>query len=209
MNKKTFVLMGTVLAVFALAVPATAVDETFTVTASVPQATGVSISAARVDSSTNEFTPVAGTTLNFNPLTFNSELGIWLPDHFFAVDVGAVGGAGAPDVTVTYTEGANPNDPDNGLGWKSTATFVQVTGEGEDQTETALTAHGPKKLLKDVNGELINDTEIQGGFLRIYLGIVTNDPNATFPDPAGAENFTNEDAPGDYDGTLLVSATIS
>jgi len=186
-----------------------AVTRSFVVSASVPRATGVGINAFKVDSATNAFTPVAGTNLSFDPMVFNTANGIYLPDHYFAIDVAAIGGAGSPDVTVAYSEGANPNSPGKGLGWKSTSTFVKVTGPTGSQTETGLTAHGPKKLLKDLIGEFINDTEITGGFLRIYIGVVTHDPAQRFPDPGSGVPFTNGDNPGTYDGTLVISATVA
>jgi hypothetical protein len=184
-------------------------SESFIVSAEVPQATGIAINASQVNASTEVWSTVSGNTLDFGMMTLSAD-GVYLPDHYFAVDVGATGGAGTPSVTVSYTEGTNPNSPDHGLGWKSTATFVRVEGGPgpEDQTEVPLSAHGPKKLLKDLSGELFSESEISGGFFRFYLGIVTGDPEATFPDPAAAEVFTNADAHGEYTGTLLVSASI-
>jgi hypothetical protein len=179
---------------------------TFTVSASVPTATSVSITATRVNVANNARTPVTGTTLSFDPMTFNTANQIWLPDHYFIIDVGTTGGAGNTDATFTYTEGANPNSPGHGLGWKSTATFAKVTSSGQ---ETGLTAHGPKRMLKDLNGEHILPAELTDGFLRVYLGIVTKDPSATVPDPASSELFTNADRPGTYDGSLVVTATVT
>ena len=184
------------------------VDKTFLVSATVPAATSVSISAFSVSGTPPVFTAVTGTSLSFNPLTFEPTNKIYLPNHFFAIDVAPVGGAGNPNVSFTYTEGSNPNSPGHGLGFKWTATFVKVTGPTNSPVETGIAAHGPKKLLKDLAGETINKTEITGGFLRIYLGVVTLDPNATFKDPTGAEVFSNADAPGPYDGSLLISATL-
>lgn len=172
----------------------------FLVSATIPAATGVTISAARVNSATNEFTPVTGTNLSFDPMTFDATNGIYLPDHFFAIDVGGVGGAGAPTVNVSYTEGLNPNGATNGLGSHAAATFVRV----ETASEVPLTAHGPKKLLKDITGESITTAEQSGGFLRIYAGIVTGDAST----PSGGAPFTNGDQPGAYNGTLVVTATV-
>lgn len=172
----------------------------FLVSASVPAATGVTIAASRVDAATNAFTPVVGTNLSFDPMTFEAVNQIYLPDHFFAIDVGAVGGAGSPSVNVSYTEGLNPNSPAKGLGWHGTATFVRV----ETASEVPLTAHGPQKLLKDLTGESITPAEQAGGFLRIYAGIVTGDAST----PAGGVPFTNGDQPGAYNGTLVVTATV-
>jgi len=133
-------------------------------------------------------------------LTFDALNGTYLPNHFFAIDVGVIGGAGTPDVTVTYTEGLNPNGAGNGLGWHSAATFVRV----ETASEVPLTAHGPKKLLKDLASEHITPAEVAGGFLRVYAGILTGDATT----PAGGLPFTNADAPGAYNGTLVVTATV-
>lgn len=181
-------------------VSAQAATTNFLVSASVPSATGVSIVASQVDSATNDFTPVAGTNLSFDPLTFEATNQIYLPNHFFAIDVGVTGGAGAPNVTVAYTEGLNPNTPGKGLGWHAAATFVRIEGT----TEVPLTAHGPKKLLKDLTSENITSAETTGGFLRVYTGIVTGDATT----PTGGVPFTNADKPGAYNGTLVVTATV-
>ena len=57
----------------------------FLVSATIPSASGVSIVATKVDSASNVFGATV-TALNFDPMVFNSNLGIWLPDHFFAID---------------------------------------------------------------------------------------------------------------------------
>ena len=108
-------------------------------------------------------------------------------------------------MTLSYTEGANPNNPGHGLGWKSTATFTKVVGS----TETSLSSHGPKKMLKDLSGEHVLPSEVSGGFLRVYLGIVSKDPTAPIPDPAASEVFTNADHAGAYDGSLVITATVA
>ena len=180
---------------------------TYTVSASVPQATSVNMGATRVNSADNSRSAVSGTALSFDPMTFNSANQIWLPDHYFAVDVTPGTGAGSTDVTLSYTEGANPNSgtSGHGLGWKSTATFMKVVGS----TETGLSGHGPKKMLKDLSGEHIVPSEVSGGFLRVYLGIVTKDSSQPIPDPAASEVFTNADHAGAYDGSLVITATVA
>lgn len=180
-------------------------SKSFVVSASVLKATGITIAASKVIAATNQWSSVVGNAMSFDPMEISDD-GVWLPKHFFAVDVGATGGAGSPSVTMTYTEGVNPNTPGKGLGWKSTATFVRVEGPDGDQTEVPLTAFGPKKLLKDLAGLVIPEAQIIGGFLRVYLGIVSGDPAAN--DPVGAEPFTNADAAGKYEGTLVISATV-
>lgn len=201
MNKTMGKLMMAAGVLLAIGVVSAQAETTnFLVSASVPSATGVSIVASQVDSATNDFTPVAGTNLSFDPLTFEATNQIYLPNHFFAIDVGVTGGAGAPNVTVAYTEGLNPNTPGKGLGWHAAATFVRIEGT----TEVPLTAHGPKKLLKDLTSENITSAETTGGFLRVYTGIVTGDATT----PTGGVPFTNADKPGAYNGTLVVTATV-
>ena len=192
-------------AAFSFATPSFAVplsaSKSFTLSASIQAATGISINASKVDTASNQFSPVTGLALSFNPMVPDLVNGTFVPDHYFAIDVGTTGGAGVPTVTVKYTEGANPNNPggpSHGLGTKSTATFVKISGT----TETQLTNHGPKKLLINTD-ETIAPSEIVGAYLRVYVGIVTGGTGV----PAGGEPFTNADVPGTYDGTLVVSAT--
>ena len=184
---------------------AAADTKTYTVSASIPLATSVNIGATRINSADNSRSAVSGTALSFDPMSFNSANQIWLPDHYYSVDVAPGTGAGNVDVTFSYTEGSNPNNPGHGLGWKSTATFMKVAGA----TETGLSTHGPKKMLKDLSGEHILPSEVSGGFLRVYLGIVSKDPSAPIPDPAASEVFSNADAAGSYDGSLVITATVA
>ncbi len=179
----------------------------FLVSATIPSASGVSIVATKVDSASNVFGATV-TALNFDPMVFNSNLGIWLPDHFFAIDIGVTSGVGSTNVTVKYTEGAKPNGQINGLGWKSTATFVKITGPENNQVETDLISHGPKKLLRDLaGGEQFTGAELSGGFLRAYVGIFPGD-DQTILDQLG-EPFTNADVPGNYNGVLTITATVA
>lgn len=177
----------------------------FAVTATVPAATGVSIVATQVDSASNVFGPQVD-ALNFDPLTYNDANGIYLPDHYFTIDVGASGGAGSPDVNITYVEGSKPVGQTNGLGWKSIATFVKVSGNPGNEVQTDMSAHGPKKLLKDLSGENVTDTELIGGFLRLYVGVFPGDDQGILN--SGGEVFSNSDKAGTYSGTLTVTATI-
>ncbi|MBF0485669.1 MAG: hypothetical protein HQL16_04040 [Candidatus Omnitrophica bacterium] len=198
-----FILAGLFLLVQTQTAFAVSATKTFGVSATVPLATGITINASSVNSTTHAFTAVTGTALGFEPLAFNNTNSIWLPDHYFAIDVGTSGGAGVPTVIVTYVEGTNPNGTGHGLGWKSTLTFVKVVGT----TETVLAAHG-KKMLKDLSGETVASTELTGAYLRMYLGVVAKDPAAIPLDPATSEPFTNADAAGSYTGSLTVSATV-
>ena len=184
--------------------------QTFTVSATVPLPSGVSIAATSINSTSSVRTAVSGTALSFDPLTFNTTNQIWLPDHYYAIDIGPGGGPGATSAVVSYTEGTNPNSAiaAHGLGWKSTATFFKVSGSGASTVEASLSAHGPKKMLKDLVNENVTTAELTGGTLRMYVGIVTKDPTAVIPDPAASEVISNADRSGTYTGSLLITATV-
>lgn len=191
-----------------ISMPANSDDIDFIVSATVPLANGVSITATQVDAVTNKFGQSVN-NLNFNPLKFDTVNNIYLADHYFAIDVGATGGTGSPDVTVTYVEGAKPVGQTKGLGFKSTTTFIKVTQDNQGkEIQTPMNAHGPKKLLKDlVGGESIDDTELVNAFLRMYVGVFPGDDQVIIN--AGGEPFSPADKSGNYDGTLTVSATVT
>jgi hypothetical protein len=188
--------------------------ETYTLSATVPSATSVGFTVTRVDTSTtpNTRSAVSGSALSFGTLhlvTNTDGSSLFLPNNYFVIDVAAVGGAGSTDVTLAYTEGSNPNSPGHGLGYKSVATLVKVSGSGSSQTE-AVTAHGKKKLIDFATAaEHVTPAELAGGFLRIYTGIVTKDPAAVPLDPATSEVFSLGDKPGTYSGSLVITATVS
>jgi len=203
-NKLSLMLAGLFL-LFQVA-PVWAAPTTFTVSATVPSATGVSISVASVNSATNVFTtlPAGTTALSFDPMSYNSTNNIYVPSVYYAINFSVSGGSGSPDVTVSYTEGSNPNGATNGLGYKSTATFAKETGT----TETLLTAHGPKKRLIDLAGEHVAYTELANSYLRVYVGVWTGTTVAP-ADPTNGQPFSNADASGLYTGSLIFTSVVN
>lgn len=206
MKKAVYAIM---VAVFlaAQAVPANAVVVPFTVSATINKVSNVAVSAASV-LSTNAAsrTAVINNQMNMDPMTYNTALANYLPDHYFVIDCGATG-AGL-NVVMTYAEGNNPNAAGglHGLGWKTTATMFKVTLAGTTETETVIAGHGDtngKKLLKDVN-DTITPAQTNGGWFRAYVGV---NFNGDAKQVANAEMFTNTDAAGAYSGTLTVTAT--
>lgn len=145
-----------------------------------------------------------------DPVT-NVVSGGWRSNQSFILDIVPTGGSVSPaDITVHYAEMSNPNIVTNGhgLGWKSTITFMTV----RDGIETPIAAHGGtgKMLLKDISdtGEAVTAAETANGVLRIHVAMVAQDPSASIPDPAQGELFTTTDQPGEYTGSLTISATI-
>ena len=184
--KKTIGLLIAVVFMVMQAGMVSAATRSFTLTASVPSATGVSINAASIAAATSTWTALASnaTTMSFDTMTFNSTYGYWAPDHYFAVDVGTTGGSGNLTTVVTYTEGTNQNAATggHGLGYKGIATFMKVTGSGTSTTEASIAAHGKKRLI-DLTGETVTPAQVSGGWLRVYLGIATGAAG----EPTGAE----------------------
>ena len=204
--KKVTLIMTIVIGILAIASSvcfAQSAQKTFNLSATVPQATGIAITPYQVDTASGSATIVAGLNLSFDPLTYDTINEIWVPDHYFYINVEALGGVGTPTTTITYTEGTNPNAAGggNGLGWKGNLDYTKVdyaTGSVDP-----ITGH-PKELLKDVSGDVIGVGDLPNAYLRLFTGVNTGDSGT----PAGGEVFSNADEPGTYDGSLLVSATI-
>jgi len=185
---------------------------TFTMSATVPLATGISIVVDSVNATGSPvFSLVSGSTLSFNSgggMTYNAANNIFIPSVYYALNIQATGGAGLPDTTVTYSEGNNPNSGSNtfgGLGTKATATFAQELGSSE-----TITALGKKRLI-DLTGNVGHEPYTAlapGSYLRVYLGIWTG--SSTSPaDPSNGQPFSYGDAPGSFTGSLTVSATVN
>lgn len=213
--KKLFLTMAMLLGFALMSTPLSMADTVnFDLTVFIPTATGVNIVAVEVDSATNEFGTTPVTAFNFNPMEFITEgdANVWLPDHYYAIDVGVTGGTGSTNITVSYTEGSSPTgQPTNStLGYKTTASFFTVTGgpAPEDQITTPITTSaGSKVLLIDlVGGVSITPTLLDGGFFRGLVGVYPGDDSATLP---AGKPFIGTDVPGTYTGTLTITATVA
>jgi hypothetical protein len=188
----------------------------FTLQASVPTAVGfatlatsVGISASSVATGSGVWTSMSpsATLLSFDVMSYNSTYGYWAPNHYFAVDVGTSDGSGSVTTVVTYAEGTNPNAATggHGLGYKAFATFQKAYISGGTTLETPIAAHGKKKLYDLIGaGRTVTPAQVTGGWLRVYLGVVTDPALVT-----GSELFTNLDHSGIYDGMITFTATLS
>lgn len=144
--------------------------------------------------------PETGTSLDFTT-TYDSDLGVYFGDQFFAIDV-APQGAGQLNVLVQYTDTENPNGAPNdgsGLGIKGIATVVNADPATNDETELA------KEVLADINNTTIFASQLVGGFMRMYVGLATGDPLNN--EPADAVPFNAGDVPGFYRGTITLTVS--
>lgn len=187
---------------FLLSQAAAVSAQTLTVSATIPAATGLSLTVTPVTIAGVFGTPsTTATTIPFGTLTFNSTLGIYLPADYYAIDIGTTGGAGTPIVNITYAEGTNPNNPGgttDGLGTKTTATF-----DVDTTTSDVVSALGKKRLidLTGTAGELPAGDIPVGDWERVYIGVWSGSTTAP-ADPSNGKPFSNTDVAGTYTGTL-------
>ncbi len=135
---------------------------------------------------------------------------IFLPDNYFSIDVGYVW-AGAPYVAKITVEFLLPTDGSPSLGDRATATFMGKSrkADGSEKEEEKGDAIGDGKyLLTSLNEQVDLTDDLDGKWLRLYVGIVAMDPDADFldEDVSGAVPFVPGDAPGTYTGTLTITA---
>jgi len=155
------------------------------------------------------------TTLNFDPLTLftfpdpndaANPFQIFLPDHFFSIDVGyvyTISGAPITKIVISYKDTST-----NILGPKATATFVKKKFKVAETIPGDLVLGG-KVLLSKINTlPQLNISDLGGGWLRAYIGLANMDSTVdpSVRDPADAKPFVPGDAPGPYTGQITISA---
>lgn len=145
-----------------------------------------------------------------DPLDTLKIYNIFLPDNYFAIDVGYTWGTGTPitKITVSYTNIAIP--PQQDIGGKATATLMKKSRAitGLENPETVSTAIG-KFLLSSLTGtpQQVTLASISGQWLRVYVGIVSKDPTALIADPTTAVPFVPGDV-GVFTGKLVITGSI-
>jgi hypothetical protein len=215
---KVLMIMGVLLLVPALSFAASTSTLDTSVTLNGP--TGVNPVALRVAGTglnPSDWDPTPQTSLNFDPLTlftFDNPNGApfktFLPNHFYSIDMAYTyeQGATITQISFQFTSTEPAGQPvGHGLGVKGTATMVRKhLVDGVEATETDADRIN-KVLLRDVSTVGVPLTTLAGGWLRVYVGLVTKDPAL----PAGdveltteAEVFSPGDIPGSYTGTLTV-----
>ena len=182
-------------------------SQNFAVSATVPLASGVTFTVTEIQAN-GTWTQNHPNDLDFGTLDYDPENKIFRPTKYFAIDIGVIeNGAGQPDnISFAYTEGANPNqaalNDRGGLGKKATVDVVKSTVENID------TAVKDKVLISQVASlGTIGKASFTNGWPRVYVGMY--DGSSTALNEAGWEVFTVLDAPGNYIGTLQITATVN
>ncbi len=198
-----------ILSIFAFTTVASAASVgTFPISVNIPPATSVSFIVNKVTGPSNapDFNANPdGNTLKFD-VSFNDTNSIYLAGESFAIDLAPNGVANYQSITFSYTGETVPAGQTNGgLGNHAAITPVKVVGI----TETQLAGFGVR-----LGGTLpsITNADVAGGFLRVYVGLVTGERTGPLPtDPLkvpGSVPFSGADKTGDYGGTLKITATL-
>lgn len=220
MKNILFKILSVMLVIGLASSQAYAQTQDFIIRATISPASGVDFVVSKITADANgnitSFIVQNTTTLDFATLPFvtkdsqGNTLNIFLPQFFWAVDVGSLG-AGNPDVQVEYVDGDNPNTTAGnnraGLTKKGILTSFRVeqsTNQQGDLVDNPILLSSNTLSAFTGAGQTINETQITGGFLRFFLGISTGDTG----EAAGAEPFTALDAPGTYSGTMTLTATF-
>lgn len=223
MNRSSFVLFISVFSFFLAFCFISHANDTvnFTISVSVPPASGVSITAYEIPiaASTSKTTlkTLSGSddsgspleTINFGDpvkelafgtLGYDKDLNIWASEKYFAINVEPTDGAGSVDTTISYTDGYIPEGQTKGLGYKGAVNFVSVNS---DNQETSI----KKRVFKElIGGEVTTQQDVGNGMLRLYVYLISD--LTTWAKERGGEPFTSADKPGTYTGTLTISATM-
>ena len=178
----------------------------FTVQAQVPASTQASFSVSQVTPGNPDvFTPVNTTDLDFGQLSLDTTNNIFLPAYYWVIDVGA-NGAGMPNLQFSYTDTANPNGALNngtGLGGHGTIAYSEVVTNANG-SQTVNLIRGEALQQANTSGGISN-TDYPNGFLRISVGVATGDSTLQ---EGNATPFTATDQPGNYSGTVTITATF-
>ncbi len=220
MKNRLFKVLSVMLVMVLTSSQAFAQAQDFIIRATISPASGVAFVVSKVTADANgnitSFIVQNTTTLDFATLPFvtkdpqGNTLNIFLPQFFWAIDVGSLG-AGNPDVQVKYVDQQNPNTTAGstraGLTKKGILTSFRVeqsTNQQGNLVDNPILLSSSTLSGFTGAGQTINETQINGGFLRFFLGISTGAAG----EATGAEPFTALDAPGTYSGTLTLTATF-
>ncbi len=195
---KRSVLIGLVASlIFAGNALADTYSRSVIIKAIVPSMQGLDIAVSRVHMEGNDEKWEPASEICFDDLAYNTEYHIFLPQHWYVVDVAV--NSNSSNWTISYSA-TNIIGP-NGYNLNNHINVVVLK-----QTEK----NGYTLLRKCTYGEMLNTSfdrsQILGGWLRIYYGIATGDDTI---DPPNAKPITTDVPSGTYTGTITITLTTS
>ncbi len=187
----------------------------FPMQVTIPSATMVNFVISEIEGTT--FTSHTGNFLNWDAagagMKYLGGPGIWAGSRYFAIDFSPSDGLNpAPGNygTISFSYGSqivpSGQSIDEGLNKRATIAASKVVGATGSQTETPVI--GARAMGVGAIPSL-SDSDVAGGFLRVYVGLSTGELNANgVPLAANSKPFTNGDKGGVYTGTLTITATL-
>ena len=203
---------GAVLAVLLLLFCSQSFAETFSLAATVAQATDVNVTLTKIDSQAtadpgDDVWGSATTTLSFGTLelkTFTDPNDatkvymVFLPadNSYYAADVGT-NGAGPWTINHTVSGADFTTAGDNGLGDNMVVTFVHQT------SDTESSELGKYAIMNATRS--YTSAQLTGGWLRVYYGFASGDPAAN--EPAGTSPISVTQSGRTYSGQIDITLT--
>ncbi len=166
---------------------------------------GLSITIHNANSSNDEWDPTPVDNIDFGTLTYDSVNGIFLPDHYCVMDVGVL--SNAANWTVTHTVNSSFTNGSDNLDHNVVVTFVkteQVDTNGDGIPDTTSDTK-ISKLSYANSTQSFTKTQLSGGWLRVYYGIATGDPDAD--EPSDVSPITIDKSSGNYTGSVTITLT--
>ena len=172
------------------------------ITASINPQNGLDVHISKV---TNGQWPAAGSpsepSIAFGTLAFDTTNHIFLPDCYFAVDVGVNSNAADWTVTHTISSMVNQSVPTANLDHNVIVTFAKTVTTKTGTDDTVLS----KVSFAASNGVSYGKSALSGGWLRIYYGIATGDLKAS--EPPDVSPVTTDTPAGYYVGSVTITLT--
>ena len=172
---------------------------------------GLSVTIHNVNSSNDQWDPTPVNNIDFGTLTYDSDNGIFLPDHYCVMDVGVL--SNAANWTVSHTVNSSFSNGTDNLDHNVVVTFVKTEKadtnndgiiEDNETKDTELAQVSYANSIKS-----FSESDLSGGWLRIYYGIATGelDQNGNKTEPADTSPITIDKSSGDYTGSITITLT--
>jgi hypothetical protein len=196
MKRIIFCMLALVVFAFCTTGAWAAQSQTVNVSATVPAVSqGLSVAISKVTGTT---WAKDQTAINFGNLILDPVNHIFLPDSYFAVDIGVTDNS-ATVWTLTHTRSSLAGTSGN-LDSKVNVTFVK---------QTTGTTNPELRKVSYANSNSVSHTKTQlaGGWLRIYYGIGTGDTTPGKEDATGVTPIGLDTPAGTYSGTVTITLT--
>jgi hypothetical protein len=191
--KNILICMVFVVVAFCAATNAwAAASQTVTVNATIPTMTGgLNVSVSKVVGTVW----TTATQIAFGTLIWNATNSIFLPDCYYAVDIGVVDNS-ATAWTVTHTR-TNLANGSNNLNGKVNVSFNK-------QTSSTVGTELQKVSYGNSNSIAYTKAQLSGGWLRIYYGVGTGEAGK---DATGVTPIGLDTPAGTYSGSVTITLT--